>query len=240
MEIFIDSANLDEIRHWVAQGVADGVTTNPSIMLKEGLCDIERASREIAAAIGDRPLSVEVTTNEPAEMVEQGRQIASWAPNVVVKIPVITQEGRPCLAVVRALSAEGIRVNVTAILSFNQVVLAAKAGAAYLSIFAGRIADEGNDAAGVVRMAVQWAERWRQGKILVGSIRSAIDVHNAAAAGAHVITVPPPFLARMVDHKYSRETVRGFNHDAAETIREIQRRRDQRRRGNGREIRASA
>src|SRR5689334_24192550 len=115
------------------QGIVDGVTTNPSIMFKDGVYDIEGGAREICALLADKPLSVEVTTNDQAEMLRQGRQFASWAPNIAVKIPIVNEQGESCLEVISVLNNEGIRVNTTAILSFNQAVLAAKAGATYVS-----------------------------------------------------------------------------------------------------------
>lgn len=219
MQIFLDTADLEEIRRWLEFGVLDGVTTNPSIMLKDGGYDFERRAKEIAALIEPRPVSVEVTTNDPDEMLAQARRLAKLAPNAVIKIPVINEAGWPCLGVVRRLADEGIRVNMTACLSFGQAVLGAKAGATYVSIFAGRVADEGNDASRTVRAAADWLRLWGlPARIIVGSIRGPFDVQEAAQAGAHVITVPPSILDKFIDHKYSRETVRGFNEDAAKAL----------------------
>jgi transaldolase len=216
MQIFLDSADEKELTHWLAEGVVDGVTTNPSILLKDGASDLETVARRLAALLGHRPLSVEVTATEPAQMIEQGRAFARWASNVVVKIPIVTQDGGSCLKAIYALSRAGIPVNATAILSFNQAVLAAKAGACYVSVFAGRVADEGHDPAQLIAGLQQWLRRWEsQARVLVGSIRSVMDVQRAAEAGADIITIPPAMLPKMVDHKYSRETVRQFNEDAA-------------------------
>jgi transaldolase len=222
MQIFVDSANKQEIEKWLQQGIVDGLTTNPSIMLKDGVYDIEDGARRLCALLGDRPVSVEVTTNDRKEMVEQARTFARWAQNVVVKIPVINENGESCLGVISALNREGILVNTTAILSFNQAILAAKAGATYISIFAGRVADEGNDPAVLIRNVRQWLDAWDYtSKIIVGSIRTVMDIQAAALAGAHIITIPPPFLAKMVDHKYTRETVRQFNQDAEKALAQI-------------------
>lgn len=222
MEIFADTSDVNEIAKWLRRGVLDGVTTNPSIMLKDGVRDMEKAAREIAEIVQGRPVSVEVTTNEPDEMLQQARKIARWAPNIVVKIPVINEDGASCLEVIHALAQEGIKVNTTAILSFNQVMLAAKAGATYLSVFAGRVADEGHDPTELISSAARWVERWRYGKILVGSVRGNLDVQRAATAGAHIITVPPAILEKVLDHKYTRETVRGFNADARKALGEME------------------
>lgn len=222
MEIFIDSANIQEIKKWLDCGIADGVTTNPSIMLKDSVYDIEAGAKEIAALVHPRPVSVEVTTNDPAEMIAQAQEFASWAPNIVIKIPIINQDGIPCLGVIKTLTEEGIKVNVTAMMSLGQVILAAKAGGTYASIFAGRVADEGHDAPGLIKIAVDWLGRWRyKTKVIVGSIRGAIDIQNAAAAGAHIITIPPQFLNKMVDHKYTRATVEQFITDAQKALIEM-------------------
>jgi transaldolase len=222
MQIFVDSANLREIEHWLRQGVVDGVTTNPTIMLKDGVYDIEAGARRLCDVLKDRPVSIEVTTNDPKEMVEQARTFASWGRNIVVKIPIITEEGKSCLEVVNTLTRENIAVNCTALLSFNQAILAVKAGATYVSIFTGRIADEGNDPAVVVGNVRNWLDQWKyQSRIIVGSSRTAIDVQTSALAGAHIVTIPPQFLSKMVDHKYTRETVRQFNQDAKKALIEI-------------------
>jgi transaldolase len=157
-------------------------------------------------------------------MLRQGRIYARWASNVVVKIPICTEEGESCLGVVHELSRSGVKVNSTAILSFNQAILAAKAGATYVSIFAGRIADEGGDPGAVISHVRQWLDLWRSpAQIIVGSIRSVMDIQQAALAGAHIITIPPAFLPKMVDHKYSRDTVRQFNRDAEKAVAQMAR-----------------
>lgn len=219
MDIFIDSGSITEIERWLQLGVIDGVTTNPSIMLKDGVYNTESGARRIAALVHPRPVSIEVTTNDPDEMFTQAQQLASCGPNIVVKIPQINQDGVPCYGVMRALESRGIRVNATAALSLGQVILAAKAGATYISLFSGRIADEGGNAPETIRNAVEWLERWKcHSKIIAGSIRSVGDILGAAMAGVHVITVPPQFLDKMADHKYTRDTVRQFVEDARKAL----------------------
>lgn len=209
MEIFVDSADLEEIRRWFNYGVVDGVTTNPTVLLKDGGYDMEARAREIAELIHPCPVSVEVYSNDQREMVDQARAFASWASNIVIKIPVINEYGEPSLAVVKELVEDSLRVNMTACMSFGQVVLGAKAGATYISIFAGRVADEGNDAPKLIRQAVDWLREWSYtSKIIVGSVREVFNIQDAALAGAHVITVPPQFMNKLIDHRYTRETVR--------------------------------
>ena len=215
MEIFIDSASIDNIEKWLEMGVIDGVTTNPSIMYADGVYNAESGAKDIAALVYPRPLSVEVTTNDLNEMVAEAEGFAAWAPNIIIKIPQITQDGIPCYGVINHLESHGIKVNATAALSLGQVILAAKAGASYISIFSGRLSDEGGNAAEVIRNAADWLERWEYpGRLIIGSIRSVGDILSAAIAGAHIITIPPPFLAKMADHKYTRDTVRQFVTDA--------------------------
>ena len=122
MHIFLDSADFQQIEFWLKQGVVDGVTTNPSIMFKDGVTDLQAGALKLSRLLGERPLSVEVTTNEPEGMIEQAHVLASWAPNIVVKIPVINEFGESCLGVIHQLTCEGTAVNATAILSFNQAI----------------------------------------------------------------------------------------------------------------------
>ncbi len=215
MEIFIDSASIAEIEKWLDMGIVDGITTNPSIMLKDGVLDMEKGAKEIAALIDPRPLSVEVTTNDLDEMIAQAEKFASWAPNIAIKVPQETQDGVPCYGVMHRLESDGIKVNATVALSLGQVILSAKTGATYISIFAGRVGDEGGNVSEVISNSVKWLERWQfKSRIIIGSIRSVADILQAAMAGAHIITIPPQFLTKMADHKYTRETVRQFVSDA--------------------------
>ena len=219
MEIFIDSADVKEIEKWIKMGIADGVTTNPSIMLKDGILNVEKGAKEIAALVQPRTVSVEVTTNDLEEMITQAREFASWAENIVVKIPQITQDGELCYGVIRQLESEGIKVNATVALSMGQVILAAKAGATFISIFTGRISDEGGNAKEVIKNSADWLEYWEyKNRIIVGSIRSVGEILEAAIAGAHIITIPPQFLTRMADHKYTRDTVKQFVTDARKAL----------------------
>jgi transaldolase len=223
LQIFIDSANLKDIEKWTDMGVADGVTTNPSVMLRDGVHDMEKGSKDIAKLIYPRPLSVEVTTDDLDGMLKQARQLARWADNIVIKVPQTTSQGLPCYGVMHELESEGIKVNATAALSIGQVFITAKAEATYISIFSGRVTDEGGDAVEIIGNAVGWLERWEyKSKIIVGSIRSVGDVIQAALAGAHIITIPPQFISKMVDHQNTRATVVQFLNDAKQAEAEIQ------------------
>jgi len=195
------------------------VTTNPSIMLKDGVYDVEAGIKKIARLIDPLPISVEVTTNDSKEMIEQARRLAALGHNIVVKIPVENEFGVPCYGLIGQLEKSGVTVNATAIMSFGQIILAAKAGASYVSLFAGRVADEGGNSPEVIVESVEWLEHWEyKSQLIVGSIRSVGDILNAATAGAHIITIPPQYLSKMADHKYTRETVKEFIADAKSAL----------------------
>lgn len=218
MQLFLDTSRAEEIKSWLPYGIVDGVTTNPSIMVKEGV-DLEKASRQIAEMVDPMPVSVEVCTSDPREMVRQARLFAGWGNNINVKIPVINEHGQLCLDVVKTLEDEGIPVNCTVCLSFNQAILAAKAGATYISLLVGRINDEGNDGNRVVRMTREFLQSWGyKSQIIAASIRNALDVQNAAISGAHIVTVPPALMARMADHRYARATVEQFLQDGSKLL----------------------
>lgn len=215
MQIFLDSASSTEIEKYLSSGLIDGVTTNPSIMYRDGLYELKEGVIKLSSLISPLPLSVEVTSDDPEEMYFQGKELGSWGNNIVVKIPQINTEGVPLYGVMHRLEGEGVRVNATVAMSFSQVMLSSKAGATYVSIFAGRITDEGGDAGAIISDAALWLKMWGyKSKIVVGSIRSVGDVITAAVSGAHVITIPPQLIPKMADHKYSRETVRQFLEDA--------------------------
>ena len=223
MQIFLDTADTREIEKWLSSGLVDGVTTNPSIMYKDGVKDLREGAGRLSSLIAPLPLSVEVTSNDPEEMYLQAKEFSSWGENIVVKVPQINTEGVPCYGVMHKLEEEGIRVNATVAMSLAQVILSAKAGATYISIFAGRITDEGGSAGDVISDAREWLESWDyKSRIIVGSIRSVGDILTAAMSGAHIITIPPQFISKMADHKYSRETVRQFLDDAKRAMREME------------------
>lgn len=135
--------NRVEAEKWLARGVIDGDTTNPSIVLKDRAYGMEEGARQVCALLGDRPVRVEVTTKDHDEMIRQGRMFASWTPNAAVKIPLVNESGEPSLGGISALIREVTRVSATAIFSFNEAVLAAKAVTTSVNIFAGQVADEG-------------------------------------------------------------------------------------------------
>ena len=210
MRLFVDTASIDEVRRAAAMGVVEGVTTNPSLMAKEG---VEYRARviEICETV-DGPISAECVSTSADALVEEGRRIASWHPNVVVKVPV-TEEG---LGAISRLSADGVRINCTLIFSANQALLAARAGATFVSPFVGRLDDGGQDGMEVVREAVQIFETYHlPTQVLAASLRHPQHVTQAALAGAHAATIPPVVLFQIVRHPLTDLGIERFLADAA-------------------------
>jgi transaldolase len=219
MRIFLDTADEQDIKDWLPTGVVDGVTTNPTILRRQRWSDPRTGVCELAGLVAPRPLSVAVYSDDPDEMVVQGSRFATWADNIVVKVPIVREDGGHNLEVIHTLQAQGVRVNCTACLSYNQGVLAAKAGATYVSVLGGRVDDEGGDGPAVVAQLCSFVDSWRlPARVLVGSVRAPRDLRVYAQAGAHIVTVTPAVLTKAVDHRYSRATVAQFNSDGREAF----------------------
>jgi transaldolase len=196
MRLFLDTANIDQIKEAAKLGIISGVTTNPSLMSKEAPADYEAAVKEICSVIPG-PISAEVVVEEAEAMIEQARTISTWAPNVVVKIPA-TAAG---LEATSALAKDNIKVNFTLCFSLNQALLGALAGAAYVSPFVGRLDDIGHDGMEVVRDIVDVFEYYElPTEVIAASIRHTQHCAAAAKAGAHIATVPYDVLMQMIRH----------------------------------------
>lgn len=205
MQIFLDSANIEEIKKANELGVIDGVTTNPSLVAREGR-NFEKLVKEITDII-DGPVSAEVISLESKGMVEEARHLSRIHKNVVIKIP-MTAEG---LKAVKILSAEEIKTNVTLVFSPNQALLAAKAGATYVSPFVGRLDDIGEAGMDVVADCVQiFAQYGFNTEIIVASIRNPLHVRQAALTGADIATVPYKVLESMIEHHLTDKGIRRF------------------------------
>ena len=195
MKLFLDTADIKEIREANSWGILDGVTTNPSLVAKEGR-DFHEALRDICAEVNG-PISAEVVSLEANEMIAEGRGLAKIADNIVVKVPMI-KEG---LKAIKALSSDGIRINTTLIFSSPQAMLAAKAGAAYVSPFVGRLDDIGHDGMQLVREIREIFDNYGFScEILAASIRHPVHVVEAARAGADVGTIPFKVLEALLKH----------------------------------------
>ena len=218
MLIFLDTANLDEIRHAARLGVLRGVTTNPSLASKEGIGEVSdyRAAVQEIASIVDGPISAEVLSTSTQGMVDEGREIAKWAPNVVVKIP-STLEG---LEAISNLSSEGIPVNQTLCFSVNQALLGAAAGSTYVSPFIGRLDDEGQDGMALVSDIVQVFQNYDiKTKVMAASIRGPLHCVMAAKVGADIATMPYNVLLQMMHHPLTDVGVARFLKDWQRAVR---------------------
>ena len=209
MELFLDTANIDDIRRVAAMGVISGVTTNPSLLAREGVQYRDRVL-EICEVV-DGPISAECVSMQADDIVAEGKRIAAWHPNVVVKVA-LDEQG---LQAITRLAAEGIRVNTTLIFSANQALLAARAGATFVSPFVGRLDDMGEDGMQVVRDCVEIFERHGiDTQVLAASIRHTRHVTEAALAGSHVATLPPNVLLQMIKHPLTDLGIAQFLKDA--------------------------
>lgn len=209
MKFFLDTANIDEIRTANDWGILDGITTNPSLAAKEG-----REFRELAAEIldlmGDRPVSLETVSTDAEGMIHEAQVLASWAPNVVTKVPLLP-EG---LKAVRVLREEGIKTNVTLVFSTNQGLLAGKAGATYVSPFIGRLDDRAHDGMELVRELVHIFEIYDfETNVLTASVRHPRHVVEAALAGADVITMPFSVMEKLFQHPLTEVGLERFLSD---------------------------
>jgi transaldolase len=224
MAIFLDSGDVKEIEKYMRMGIIRGVTTNPTILLKDGvkggIAEIKKREIEIARIIHPCPLSVEVTTNEKEKMIEQAREFSRWADNINVKITIHGPNGElENLEVVHLLETKhSVRVNVTAMMSAQQCLLAAMAGATYISLFAGRVNNMGYNACiEIKKLRKVLDDLMLKAKIIVGSTREVLNVIEWLEAGAHIVTVVPKLLEGMIVHPYSKETVQQFLRDAKKT-----------------------
>ncbi len=213
MKIFVDSANLNDIEEALERGFPAGVTTNPTIVSQEERGDFTERIKAIIALLHkyDReiPLSVEVFSSNPVEMLSQAESFIAeldYDP-LYVKVPIGWDE----LAVIRELKRRGVKVNCTCCMSFAQALLAAQAGSDFVSLFFGRIRDHGTDPVPVVRqLRTALVENGVASEIIVGSVRQVEDITDAFAAGAHIVTVPPKFFREMVWHPKTDEVVKQF------------------------------
>ena len=208
MKIFVDTADLDEIRELASWGIIDGVTTNPTLVAKSG-----RSFKEIVKEIFDivdGPISLEAVSTKAEEIIKEARKLSKIHKNVAVKIP-MTSEG---LKAVKVLSKEGIKTNVTLVFSANQALLAAKAGATYVSPFIGRLDDIGQEGMQIVEEIIDIFDNYNfKTQVIVASIRHPIHVIQAAQLGAHIATIPPKVIKQMVKHSLTDVGIERFLKD---------------------------
>ena len=208
MKFFLDTANIDEIKRINGLGLCDGVTTNPSIIKKEGK-DFETVVKEIASIV-DGPVSAEVTSYTYHEMVEEAKKLAAWKENIVVKIP-MTEDG---LKAINTLSKEGIKTNCTLIFSVSQGIMAMKAGATYISPFMGRIDDMGESGKKLIENLRRIIDIYGyESEIIAASIRHINHLEQAALAGSHIATIPGSIFEKLWTHPLTTAGIESFKKD---------------------------
>ena len=237
MDIFLDTANIEEIRQAAALGIIDGVTTNPSLMMQAGRGDYKDVAQEICYIV-QGPVSAEVISTDAEGMIEEAKRIAEWSPHVVVKVPV-TAEGLKAISAISDLEFDedklckgcphlgdcgtdpetalelvagwGVRTNATLVFSINQALLAAKAGATYVSPFVGRLDDAGHDGMDIVSDIVDVFETYGiETEVIAASIRHPLHIEQAALAGSDVATVPWAVLSKAIQHPLTDAGLKKF------------------------------
>ncbi len=221
MSIFLDTSELHEIDQFLRMGIIRGVTTNPTIMLKDGvtggLSGVKERTRTISQMVHPLPVSVEVTSNEIEDIIHQAKDFASLSENIIVKIPVHGPHGElhNMEAIHELETTHNIRVNSTAMMNAQQCFLSALSGASYVSIFGGRVNNMGYNVCGEISKLRKILDSAKlNSKIIVGSTREILNIVEWLEAGAHIVTVVPNILKGMLVHPYSKETIQMFLRDA--------------------------
>ncbi len=208
MQIYLDTANIEAIKKYASWGIVDGITTNPTLVAKEGVA-FEKRIKEIAKIVNG-PISAETTKNLAEDMVKEGRIYAKWHRNVCVKVP-MTAEG---LKAVKIFKKEGIKTNVTLVFSAGQALLAAKAGADFVSPFIGRLDDISEDGMALIAEIVEIFRNYNfKTKIIVASVRHPRHVIDAARLGADICTIPPEVLEKLIQHPLTDKGIEKFLSD---------------------------
>ena len=223
VKIFADGADKAGMLQLYTNPLIKGMTTNPTLMNKSGIKDYEGFAKDILQTVKDKPISFEVFSDDFTEMRRQALKIAAWQGNVYVKIPVMNPAGAPSYDLIRDLAKAGVQLNVTAILTIEQVRAVAAAlnpaVPSVVSVFAGRIADTGCDPAAIMRESLEILKPLPKSELLWASVREVLNIFQADAAGCHIITVPPEILKKLPCigkdlTAYSLETVQMFYNDA--------------------------
>jgi len=208
VEFFIDSSNIEEIKKW--SFLVKGCTTNPKILSSDNVDNIEERISEIGNFI-DGPISVEVFSDKFEEMLKEAERYALWHSNVIIKIPVLNYDS---LKAIKELEKRNIKVNATGCISMNQAIMAAMAGASYISFFYGRIGDEGGNPEEIIKQtsdAFHFDSTLKKTKIIIGSVRSILDINRSIASGADIITITPDIMKKLMINAQTEKSIKEFN-----------------------------
>jgi len=223
VSMFLDGADLDDMRQAAKLGVVEGFTTNPSLVAKAGVLDYRAFAAEALSCVNGAPIAFEVLADDLPTMAAQAREIASWGPNVSVKVPVTTTTGESTMEIVSELTADGLSINITAVMTLDQVIGVAQSvhpdPITFVSIFAGRIADTGRDPCGFMKEAVEICRDKPNLRVLWASPREVLNVYQADECGVHVIVLTAELLSKLALRnkdleEFSRDTVSMFYNDA--------------------------
>jgi len=226
IKLFADGADLSEMKSMASKEFISGLTTNPTLMRKAGVTDYREFATEVLSCIKDKPISFEVFSEDVAEMKVQAIEIASWGSNVNVKIPVTNSRGESNFDLIRELTLEGIKINVTAVMSYpqieNSILALSDASESYISIFAGRIADTGRDPSVYVEHCLKSLKGSQSIQVIWASPRELLNIFQAEEVGCNIITATKEILNKLELYgkdldEYSLETVQMFNRDAKES-----------------------
>ena len=225
IKIFADGADQEGIASLYAKPYIKGLTTNPTLMRQAGIADYEKFAREVLEVVKEKPISFEVFSDEFSEMGRQARMIGKWQENVYVKIPITNTRGDSALPLIEELSGEGVKLNLTAILTREQVEGVAKTVArevpCVVSVFAGRVADTGVDPIPLMKESLQILRELPAAELLWASVREVLNIYQAAECGCHIVTVPHKILEKVAElggmnlTELSLDTVKMFHRDAA-------------------------
>lgn len=211
MKFFIDSCDIENISYWNDLGVGEGITTNPIIIKREGISDVEEHLKKIVAIAKEKPVSIQITETETTKIIAQAKYFSSFGKNVVIKIPVVNAEGLSQLSLIHDLSKQGYNINATVCLMATQAILAAKSGARYVSLFFGRISDQGGDPIQIIKTVRNWLDHTQLNtEIIVGSIRTVYAVNQILMSNPHICTLTPEILNKCSYHAMSKQTASDF------------------------------
>ncbi|BDS11597.1 transaldolase family protein [Aureispira anguillae] len=215
MKFFVDSCDIESIKYWFNIGVGEGITTNPLIIKKQGISDVDSHLIKMVAAANGAPVSIQVSGKDRESILKQAKKFASLGENIVIKVPVVDADGKSLLPIIKELSDEGYAINATACMMAPQAIMAAKAGARYVSLFFGRISDQGADPVEQIASVRNWIDEvGSDTEIIVGSIRTVFAITSAAIGRPHICTVTPAILQKCTVHEMSKHTAAEFDNAA--------------------------
>ena len=219
MKFFVDTCDLNSIDYWLDIKVCEGITTNPLIIKKQGITDVMEHLKKMVKLAGDKPVSIQVSGEDPQGIRDQAKLYQSFGENVVIKVPVVDSTGKSQISIINELAEDGYAINATACMMSTQAIMAAKAGARYVSLFFGRISDEGANPIEQIQIVREWIDQANSNaEIIVGSIRTVYSITSALKGRPLICTVTPDILNKCTTHNMSKHTAIEFDRAAAKEL----------------------